>query len=61
MAGNKVLGFAMALFTQSRVRETQVVADGRTFTISVPSYALGEYVIVDTDKHFENGFLVWFK
>ena len=55
---NQDLDNLVALFT-STVRDTQagvLVADGRT--ISVLSYAQGEFVIVDTHKHSENGSLV---
>ena len=56
---NQDLDNLVALFTQSSVRDTQagvIIADGRT--ISVLSYAQGEFVIVDTHKHSENGALI---
>ena len=56
---NQDLDNLVALFAQSRVRDTQagvIVADGRT--ISVLSYAQEEYVIVDMHKHSENGSLI---
>ena len=56
---NQDLDNLVALFAQSRVRDTQagvIVADGHT--ISVLTYAQDEYVIVDTHKHSENGSLI---
>ena len=56
---NQDLDNLVNLFTQSRVSDLQagvMVADGRS--VSVLSFARGEFVIVDTHKHSENGAVI---
>lgn len=56
---NQDLDNLVSLFTQSRVRDLQagvIVSDGRS--VSVLRLAQGEFVIVDTHKHSENGAVI---